>query len=572
MNENSISKYKREMQGYADLYKMIFRSSSPASFRRDNQILDQILKGKWLSSDTEAKTFYLPREDGTELRILKVTKKDHQEHLCAGLLWLHGGGYAIGLPEMDAVFANRFCADDDIVMILPDYRRSLDAPYPAALEDAYQTLLYIKENAAALGIREDQLFVGGESAGGGLACALSQYARDMQEVNIAFQMPLYPMIDDRMTDTSSHSYAPLWDTKKNLLSWKLYRGENQETAPYYAPARQKNYTDLPPAFSIIGDQDMFFAETKNYFKHLYEAGNQIMLKEYPGCFHAFDITCPNTKSAKHACRLEQNALKYAVHNFFAFQPANGSDTEEADIDDMVEDIESQQDLLDAYRKGPSKDPKQDLPPEAEQPKEEETDEKIPDIASLIPEEEEQNTEEEPIHENNEETVPKEDPFAEVQETAADVKEELLETMDVEERPVSESTAVPFPDHPEAVKEVITEEEIDTISNKLTQILPETDAETAEEELDDTEDTLDPDEEDPVREIKNEEAEDQSKDKESFTKDDIMQLLEKRKEQRHEDVPPKQEEEPKDLMTNLQKIIESDTNDSLNEISSFVDKL
>jgi acetyl esterase/lipase len=567
MNENSISKYKREMQGYADLYKMIFRSSSPASFKRDNQILDQVLKGKWPSFDTEAKTFYLPREDGSELRVLKVTKKDHQDHSCAGLLWLHGGGYAIGLPEMDAMFANRFCADDDCVMFLPDYRRSLDAPYPAALQDAYQTLLYMKENAAELGIREDQLFVGGESAGGGLACALCQYARDMQEVNIAFQMPLYPMIDDRMTATSAHSFAPLWDTKKNLLSWKLYRGENQENSPYYAPARQKNYEDLPPAFSIIGDQDPFYAETKDYFKHLYEAGSQIMLKEYPGCFHAFDITCPNTKSAKHACRLEQNALKYAIHNYFASQPVNAPDAEEADIDDMIDDIETQQDLLDAYRNEPEEVQKEDLP-------EEDTDEKVPDLTSAIPEEDAQDAAEEPVPENSEETVPEEDPFAEEQETAAEepavIKEEVLETMDVEERPVSESTAVPFPDHPEAVKEVITEEEIDTISNKLTQILPETDAEIAEEELAEAEQTSDPAEEEP--EIKSEEAEEKPKDKESFTKDDIMELLEKKKEHRHEDVPPKQEDEPKDLMTNLQKIIESDTNDSLDKISNLVDKL
>ena len=47
-------------------------------------------------------------------------------------------------------------------------------------------------------MRSDQLFVGGESAGGGLAAALCIYARDKKEVSIAFQMPLYPMLDDRM--------------------------------------------------------------------------------------------------------------------------------------------------------------------------------------------------------------------------------------------------------------------------------------------------------------------------------------------------------------------------------------
>lgn len=57
-------------------------------------------------------------------------------------------------------------------------------------------------HADELGIRKNQIFVGGESAGGGLCAALCMLARDRGEVNIAFQMPLYPMIDDRDTDSS----------------------------------------------------------------------------------------------------------------------------------------------------------------------------------------------------------------------------------------------------------------------------------------------------------------------------------------------------------------------------------
>lgn len=58
------------------------------------------------------------------------------------------------------------------VVLAPGYRLSLFAPYPAALEDGYASLLYLKEHAAALGVRSDQLMVGGESAGGGLCAAV----------------------------------------------------------------------------------------------------------------------------------------------------------------------------------------------------------------------------------------------------------------------------------------------------------------------------------------------------------------------------------------------------------------
>ena len=73
-------------------------------------------------------------------------------------------------------------------------------------------------HADELGIRKDQIFVGGESAGGGLCAALCMLARNRGEVNIAFQMPLYPMIDDRDTDSSRDNHNLVWNTSGWLKS------------------------------------------------------------------------------------------------------------------------------------------------------------------------------------------------------------------------------------------------------------------------------------------------------------------------------------------------------------------
>ena len=85
------------------------------------------------------------------------------------------------------------------IVVSPEYRLAGQVPYPAALEDCHRALMYLKEHADELGVRSDQIMVGGESAGGGLAAALCMYEKDIGGVNIAFQMPLYPMIDDRGT-------------------------------------------------------------------------------------------------------------------------------------------------------------------------------------------------------------------------------------------------------------------------------------------------------------------------------------------------------------------------------------
>ena len=116
------------------------------------------------------------------------------------------------------------------------------------------------------------------------------------------------MLDDRMTETSSHNTSPIWDTKKNLAAWALYRGDTKETSPYFAPARETDFHSLPPAFTIITENEPFYAEVTKYFVNLYRAGNEVMIKEYPGCFHSFDISCPNTVTAKQARKLEQNVF------------------------------------------------------------------------------------------------------------------------------------------------------------------------------------------------------------------------------------------------------------------------
>ena len=88
--------------------------------------------------------------------------------------------------------------------------------------------------------------VGGESAGGGLAAAISMLARDKGEVKIAFQMPLYPMIDNFDTESSRDNHAKVWNTRRNHQAWAVYlrKDAKKEVSPYAAPSRQTDYSNL----------------------------------------------------------------------------------------------------------------------------------------------------------------------------------------------------------------------------------------------------------------------------------------------------------------------------------------
>jgi acetyl esterase/lipase len=240
-----------------------------------------------------------------------------------GVLFLHGGGYAMGSPEQFAPAYRLLLQTRDCVIVAPAYRKSLEAPYPAALHDCYGSLLWLKRNAAELGVREDQLIVIGQSAGGGLTAAVSLLARERGDVRIAHQLPLYPMIDHRIVTASSRDDdAPLWSSRHNRLAWDLYlRGLPRDGVPAYAsPALETDCEGLPPTTTFVGELDPFLDETVAYVENLRAAGVPVELRRYPRCYHGFDIVRPGATLSRQAHQFFCERFALAVDHHFAKQP------------------------------------------------------------------------------------------------------------------------------------------------------------------------------------------------------------------------------------------------------------
>lgn len=291
---------------------------SEKTFIRINRVMNKVMKGLWLSRSVKAETVYLDRNDRTKLRVLVCrSKKKTAGRPVTGLLWIHGGGYAIGLPEQDFSFASLFSKNGSCITVMPDYTKSVSRPYPAAADDCCLTLKWMYDNAESLGIDRRQLFVGGDSAGGDLAASVCLMARDRMEIPVAFQMPLYPMLDDRqITPSSQNNDAPVWNTKSNEAAWALYLKDSDPVTHFYAaPARACNLSGLPPACTYVGTIDPFHDETLEYFSRLEKAGTDVYLKEFEGCFHGFDIVCPWTKPAKEARQFLYTAFRYAQKKY-----------------------------------------------------------------------------------------------------------------------------------------------------------------------------------------------------------------------------------------------------------------
>ena len=84
------------------------------------------------------------------------------------ILYFHGGGYVMGNPRTHAALGGYLARKAQMPCLLPDYRLAPEHPFPAAFEDA----VALWHALLARGYRADQIALGGDSAGGGLALAL----------------------------------------------------------------------------------------------------------------------------------------------------------------------------------------------------------------------------------------------------------------------------------------------------------------------------------------------------------------------------------------------------------------
>lgn len=237
-----------------------------------------------------------------------------------GILWIHGGGYVLGMAEMVYDSCGKMLAEKyGAVVVSPAYRLAGKSPYPAALEDCYAALLYMYLNAEELGIDRTRIVVGGESAGGGLAVSTCLLARDTGEVPVAFQIPLYPMLDCEDTASSRDNHGKVWNTGRNHWGWSLYLGDlyGSDNVPKYAsPARETDFSGLPPCYTFVQDGEPFFNETLSYVDNLRNAGVDAHVDVYHGDVHAFDMMTPWTPEAHEAkqrlCEAYVAAMCYEI--------------------------------------------------------------------------------------------------------------------------------------------------------------------------------------------------------------------------------------------------------------------
>ena len=269
----------------------------------------------------------IPRPDGylarkTKLKSLdgtyfpvEIAWPENIDRPAACLVYYHGGGFVLGSNPLQERLFLRIAEEVPFVLVMPDYRLAPDHPFPAGVEDCYATLLWVARYASRIGIDRSRIAVAGDSAGGGLAAAVAQMARDKKGPAICLQMLLYPVTDCSMTTESANLYTdtPIWNSAANRKMWEFYlNGWEGPASPYASPMHAGSLAGLPPAYVETAEFDPLRDEGILYAKRMAVAGVEVTLHETKRTVHGYDIIKMN-EIVEESLALRTQAIKKAFH-------------------------------------------------------------------------------------------------------------------------------------------------------------------------------------------------------------------------------------------------------------------
>ncbi len=253
----------------------------------------------------------LPIAGGRSIDVLEVSPKGITGP-APTIVDYHGGAFFLSAMRGHFEYAEHYARETGCRVFLPEYRLSLDHPFPAGFDDAYATFEWVHANAAALGVDRERVVLLGDSAGGAFAAGVGQRALDQRGPAIRAQVLVYPVTDHESKTESVRSFldTPGWNGGSNLSMWKLYLRDTEfarrqgavPPPPYAAPLHRADFTGLPPAFVEVAEFDPLRDEGIAYARALETAGVPTELHVIEGGIHGYDLVPGSPLAAKVLAR------------------------------------------------------------------------------------------------------------------------------------------------------------------------------------------------------------------------------------------------------------------------------
>ena len=216
----------------------------------------------------------------------------------AALLYLHGGGYAMGTCNSYRALTSRAGIASGIQAVLPEYRLAPEHVFPAAVDDAVAAYRALLER----GIEPERIVVIGDSAGGGLSMAMLLALREAAVELPAAAVLLSPWLDLTMTGDSlqTRAEADPWLAPELVAPMaRLYAGEREMTEPGLSPLFA-DLAGLPPMLIQVGDQEILLSDSTRMAERAKQAGVEVELEVWDELWHVWHLFAPILPEANQA--------------------------------------------------------------------------------------------------------------------------------------------------------------------------------------------------------------------------------------------------------------------------------
>lgn len=230
------------------------------------------------------------------------------------LVYLHGGGFALGSLDAYAASCRGIANDARCVVVAVEYRLAPEHPFPAAPDDALAAFRAIASDATAFGIDARRIAIGGDSAGGNLAAVVSLDTR-ADAVRPCFQLLLYPVVDQTRSFPSIESCGRGFFLEKETLEWfcRHYLPDPESARdPRASPLFASDVAGAPPALVMTAGFDPLRDEGDAYAAKLRDAGVPVEHRQYGSLIHGFLAMTGAVHGAREALRDATDALRRAV--------------------------------------------------------------------------------------------------------------------------------------------------------------------------------------------------------------------------------------------------------------------
>lgn len=232
------------------------------------------------------------------------------------LVYLHGGGFVLCDAQSRDACCRRFANGVGAVVVSVDYRLAPQHRFPAALDDAWAATQWVAAHAEELGGDTHRLVVAGEGAGGNLAAGVCLRARDQHGPPIAFQLLIYPLLDQRLTSASPDTRLARDVVTTEHLRWfnDQYLGPDADRCDTRVSPLLADLTGLPPTHIVTAETDPLRDQGEHFAHLLRAAGVPATARRYPGMFHGFFNLPDRIPSAARANTDVHAIVRDALHD------------------------------------------------------------------------------------------------------------------------------------------------------------------------------------------------------------------------------------------------------------------